>query len=285
MMALKKYQGIGVSQGFRSGLIRMVTTVIIGIIVINILAYLRQPAMIYYPTKAIESTPQAWGLDYENVFIPTEDGQKLHGWFIPNTRSSKVLLFFHGNAGNISHRRESIEIFYRLGLSVFIFDYRGYGKSSGKPSEAGTYADARAAWRYLTETRKIAPANIIVFGRSLGGAVATKLASEVRPAGLIVESVFSSARDMANRLLPVIAYVIWLRFDYNTVANIRQVKSPVLVIHSPDDDIIPYQLGINVFEAANEPKKFLRLRGDHNSGFYVSGQQYIKGLSEFLASL
>lgn len=276
-------QGTGL--GRLSSLRRMLTTVIIGIIVINILAYLRQPAMIYYPTKTIESTPQVWGLDYEDVVIPTEDGQKLHGWFIPNTKSSKVLLFFHGNAGNISHRRESIEIFHRLGLSVFIFDYRGYGESSGRPSEAGTYADARAAWRYLTEMRKIAPANIIVFGRSLGGAVATKLVSEVRSAGLIVESVFSSARDMAHRILPVIAYVIWLRFDYNTVANIRQVKNPVLVIHSPDDDIIPYQLGVKVFDAANEPKKFIRLRGDHNSGFYISGQQYIKGLSEFLAGV
>lgn len=263
----------------------MVTTIVISIIVINVLLYLRQPAMVYYPVKAIESTPRDWGLEYEDVVVEAENDVKLHGWFIPNRKSDKVVLFFHGNAGNISHRRESIEIFKRLGTSVFIIDYRGYGKSEGKPSEADTYRDARAAWRYLMEIKKVDPRNIIIFGRSLGGAIATKLATEVKSAGLIVESTFSSARDMAHRLMPVIAYLIWLRYDYNTVANIKQVRCPVLIVHSLDDDIIPYKLGIKIYNAANEPKKFLRITGDHNNGFVLSGQNYVEGLQGFIESL
>lgn len=263
----------------------MVTTVVIVIIIINVLLYLQQPSMVYYPIKALDGSPKDWGLPFENIQLTADDGTRLHGWFIPNNKSDKVVLFFHGNAGNISHRRESVAIFHRLGLSVLIFDYRGYGLSQGKPSELGTYHDARAAWRYLTEQRKINPKNIILFGRSLGGAVATKLAGEVEASGLIVESTFSSARDMANRIMPVIAYVVWLRFDYNTAANIKKVHYPVLIVHSPEDDIIPYKLGQKIFAAANEPKTFLKMKGDHNNGFYLSGQGYVKGLKGFIDSI
>ena len=270
---------------FLTGLGRMVTTVVIVIIIINVLLYLQQPSMVYYPIKALDGSPKDWGLPFENIQLTADDGTRLHGWFIPNNKSDKVVLFFHGNAGNISHRRESVAIFHRLGLSVLIFDYRGYGLSQGKPSELGTYHDARAAWRYLTEQRKINPKNIILFGRSLGGAVATKLAGEVEASGLIVESTFSSARDMANRIMPVIAYVVWMRFDYNTAANIKKVHYPVLIVHSPEDDIIPYKLGQKIFAAANEPKTFLKMKGDHNNGFYLSGQGYVKGLKGFIDSI
>lgn len=266
-------------------MVSFITTILTLLLLWNIFIYLLQPGMIYFPIKDLDSTPRQWGLAYEDVFVETEDGLNLNAWFIPHPSAKKTILFFHGNAGNISHRRESIEIFHKLNLNVLIFDYRGYGKSEGKPSEQGTYRDAWALWRYLVKTRGIEPRNIILFGRSLGGSVATKLATEVKPAGLIVESTFSSARDMADVVMPLLSRVAVLRFKYDTVNYISKVDCPVLVVHSKQDDIIPYRLGLKVFEAAKEPKTHLPIRGGHNDGFYVSGSSYVGGLRNFLESL
>jgi fermentation-respiration switch protein FrsA (DUF1100 family) len=194
-----------------------------------------------------------------------------------------VLLFFHGNAGNISHRRASLEIFHRLGLNVLILDYRGYGRSEGRPSEAGLYRDARAAWDYLLDDRGVAPADVVLFGRSLGGAVGAELASQVRPGALILESTFSSARDLVREIYPILSWLIVRRFDFDTVARLRTVSSPVLVLHSRDDEIIPFELGRRVYEAAPKPKRFHELQGDHNGGFLLSQPGYGRGLAGFLA--
>jgi len=244
--------------------------------------YFQQPSMIFYPVRNLSATPTDWGLQYENVTLKLADGTHLHGWYIPYAKADRVLLFFHGNAGNMSHRRESIEIFHRLGLNVFIFDYRGYGQSEGKPSEAGIYADARAAWQYLTDTKGIKKENITIFGRSLGGAVAAELAAKVQPGTLILESTFSSAKEMAKMILPVMSYLVPMRFEFKTVEYIKQVSSPVLIVHSPGDEIIPYELGEKVFQAANEPKSFLKLQGDHNGGFLMSQPGYEQALGKFL---
>ena len=244
--------------------------------------YFQQPSMIFYPVRNLSATPTDWGFDYDDVTLKTTDGTKLHGWYIPYAGADRVLLFFHGNAGNMSHRGESVDIFHRLGLNIFIFDYRGYGKSEGRPSEAGLYSDARAAWQYLTDTKGIKRENIIIFGRSLGGAVAAQLAAEVQPGFLILESTFSSAKEMANDVFPVISRIVPLRFEFKTVEYIKQIDSPVLVVHSPDDEIIPYQLGKKVFQAAKNPKSFLELHGDHNGGFLMSQPGYKNALGKFL---
>ena len=244
--------------------------------------YFQQPSMIFYPVRSLSATPADWGLQYEDVELKSADEIRLHGWYIPYAETDRVLLFFHGNAGNMSHRGESIEIFHRLGLNIFIFDYRGYGQSEGKPSESGIYDDARAAWHYLTDTKGIRKENITLFGRSLGGAVAAKLAAEVQPGTLILESTFSSAKEMANTVLPVMSHLVPLRFEFKTVEYIKQVSSPVLIVHSPDDEIIPYRLGEKVFQAANKPKSFLKLQGDHNGGFLMSQPGYEQALGKFL---
>lgn len=233
----------------------------------------------------MQQTPADWNLDYEDVWIESADGVRLNGWYIPRQGAQKTVLFFHGNAGNMSHRRESIEIFHRLNLNVFILSYRGYGASNGKPDEKGLYNDARAAWGYLTENRKIKQQDIILFGRSLGGAVATSLAAEVKPAGLILESTFTSAADMAAELYPVLHWVIFPRYTFDTASRLRQVESPVLVIHSADDEIIPLRLGQKVFKAASEPKNFVKIRGDHNGGFLLSQPQYEQALGDFINAL
>ena len=268
----------------RNRAITNVLLLLLGLALLNGCMYLQQPSMTFFPSVTLVQTPADWGLAYTDVFLDTEDGVRLHGWYIPHHGSKQTLLFFHGNAGNISHRGASVEIFHRLGLNVFIFDYRGYGKSQGKPDEHGLYKDARAAWHYLTNEREFDQEDIILFGRSLGGAVAAEQAAGVQPGGLILESTFSSARDVANAVFPVLSRLIVLRYDFNTEDYIRRVTSPVLVLHSPDDEIIPFHLGEKVFQAANEPKSFFKMKGDHNNGFVMSQPDYERTLGAFVSS-
>jgi len=260
-------------------------TFILGLLLLNVWMYFQQPRMTFYPMREIYQTPENWGLDYENISFRTADGVRLHGWYIPNTQSDQVVLFFHGNAGNISHRGESIGIFHRLGLSVFIPDYRGYGESEGTPDEQGLYRDASAAWRYLTEEKGFAGDQILIFGRSLGGAVAAGLASQVQARGLILESTFSSARDFARTVFPVLSRLVYLRYDFAVEKNIQQVNYPLLVLHSPDDEIMPFRLGEKVFRSANQPKHFVSLHGDHNSGFLRSQPEYEQELDSWLKAI
>ena len=267
----------------KNRMIQSILLLLFGLALLNGCMYLQQSSMMFFPYATLDQTPAAWGLTYEDVFLDTDDGVRLHGWYIPRQGAKRTLLFFHGNAGNISHRGDSVEIFHRLGLNVFIFDYRGYGKSQGKPDEKGLYQDASAAWRYLNNEREFSQDDIILFGRSLGGAVAAKLAAEVQPGGLILESTFSSARDVANAVFPILSRMIFLRFDFNTTSHVRRVACPVLVLHSPNDEIIPFRLGEKVFQAANEPKSFVKMRGDHNSGFLTSQPDYERTLGAFVS--
>lgn len=263
----------------------LVIYTVVGLLLLNLMMYFQQPHMIFFPMSKLYQTPDNWGLEYENVSFTTEDQVKLHGWFLPNAESDNVLLFFHGNAGNISHRRDSIEIFHRLGLNVFIFDYRGYGQSEGKPDEQGLYRDANAAWHYLTEDKGFDADSIILFGRSLGGAVAAKLAAEVQAQGLMLESTLSSAREFAREVFKILSRLVVIRYDFNTLKHIQKVNCPVLVLHSPDDEIMPYRLGRKVYESANQPKQFVRMRGDHNTGFFLSQPEYEQEMARWLRAI
>lgn len=255
------------------------------VLLMNIAMFFFQPGMVFFPYRSMNETPADWGLEYEDVFFRTSDSIQLHGWYIPHHNAKQTLLFFHGNAGNISHRGDSVKIFHRLGLNVFIPDYRGYGKSEGKPGESGLYEDAHSAWHYLLSARGLQRENIIIYGRSLGGAVATKLAADVQPGALILESAFSSARDMARTLLPGLSRVVFLRFNFDNETRIKQVHCPLLVMHSPDDEIIPFKLGQKVFLVANKPKKFIPLQGNHNEGFLQSQPDYERHLEKFILML
>jgi len=258
---------------------------VLGLLLLNVWMYFQQPQMIFYPLRELSQNPADWGLDYEDVTLNTVDNVQLHGWYIPQQRSKQVLLFFHGNAGNISHRRDSIELFHRLGLNVFIIDYRGYGKSRGNPDEQGLYRDAAAAWDYLTEEKGIASDHILIFGRSLGGAVAARLAAGVQARGLILESTLSSARDFARTVFPILSRLVFTRYDFNTAENIQHVHYPVLVLHSPDDEIMPFHLGEKIFQAAQQPKHFVRMRGGHNNGFLQSQPEYAQEFDHWLQEI
>jgi fermentation-respiration switch protein FrsA (DUF1100 family) len=249
---------------------------------ILVFLYLIQDRLLYFPLAHLSATPADINLSYEPVTLTTSDGVMLSGWFIPAENARGVVLYFHGNAGNISHRLDSIELFHRLGLTVFIIDYRGYGQSQGRPTEQGTYLDAEAAWHYLVEEQQISPEQIVLFGRSLGGAVAVWLAQQHTPGMLILESTFTSVPDVAAKHYPFLP-VRWLsHFQYNSLQRLPTIKCPILVIHSPDDEIVPYDHGQQLFAAAPEPKYFLKLTGGHNQGFLITGQTYQTGLANFI---
>ncbi len=234
------------------------------------------------PSRQVETTPAALGLAYESVTLIAHDQIELDAWFVPAPEARGVILFCHGNAGNISHRLDSLLIFHRLGFSTLIFDYRGYGRSQGKPTEEGTYSDAEAAWQYLVAERGIGPERIVLFGRSLGAAVAAKLVTVHQPGGLIIESCFTSVPDMAAQLYPLLPARLLSRLNYNVLAHLPHIACPLLVVHSRDDEIIPFGHGERIYAAARPPKMFLELKGGHNEGFLITGPAYTQGLADFL---
>ena len=248
------------------------------------LLYVFQEKMVFFPGKRIVDTPETIGLHYEDVYLATDDDLRLHGWYIPHADAQATVLFFHGNAGNISHRLDSISIFHELGLSVFIIDYRGYGRSDGRPSEPGTYQDALAAWNYLVDERRLRPDEIIIFGRSLGGGVGAQLAATVTPAAVILESTFTSIKELGKYYYPYLPVSRIVRIHYPVDEYIASFKCPVMVIHSDEDDVVPVQHGQRLFEHAPEPKMFLPISGDHNTGFLLSREVYVEGMKRFLAT-
>ncbi len=244
--------------------------------------YLVQGRLVYLPSvpsRELMATPARLGLAFEDLALTTEDGVRLHGWYVPVPGPRGVILFAHGNAGNISHRLDSIDLFHRLGFDVLIFDYRGYGASAGRPSEQGTYLDIAAAWRELTERRDIPARRIVLFGRSLGGPVAAWLAAREQPAGLILESTFTSLPDLAADIYPYLPTRPLLRYRYPTAQHLTEVTAPVLVIHSKDDEVVPLSHGQHL--AGTAGVDLLELQGGHNDAFVRSAERYLTGLQRF----
>jgi len=244
--------------------------------------YLAQDWLIFPASPDVFRDPSSEGWPYENVEL-TVAGETTEAWYLPMDNAPATVLFSHGNAGNLANRIEAIRCFRELGLSVLAYDYGGYGNSTGKTSEARCYADARAAWQWLTEEAGVAPANIVIAGRSLGSAIAARLATEVNAAAVILESTFTSLPDMAWRQYPFYPMRWLVRHRFDTLALMSEIKEPVLIVHSPDDDIVPYDMGQTLFDAANPPKSFLEIVGDHNHGFMAAGAGYTEGLRAFLA--
>lgn len=222
------------------------------------------------------------GVPLEDVWFQSGDGTKLFGWYVAAQADRPVILWCHGNAGNIINRLENLRELYRIGLSVFIFDYRGYGRSQGKPSEEGLYQDALGAHDYLTRTRMIRPERIVIFGRSLGAAVAGELAVQKPAAGLILESAFPSLGAVAKLHYGGVPLHWLLGADFALIDRLPQLSLSKLIIHGDKDDIIPLELGRQVFEAAKPPKSFYVIEGaDHNNTYQIGGAVYFLRWAEF----
>jgi hypothetical protein len=242
-------------------------------------------SFIYFPPRFPEGLPppELRGHRIEEVWLTTLDNVRVNAWYLPNPPSEKVLLWFHGNAENILDGLERLKLYSRLGVNVLAVDYRGYGKSEGSPDETGVYRDADAAYDYLIQERHVQAKNIVVFGHSLGGAVAIDLTSKRECGGLIVQSSFTSAKDMARRLfrIPLFEYIPKSKFD--SLAKIRRVRAPILIVHGTRDEVVPFSMGQRLFQAAPGPKFFFRVDGaGHNDVVEVGGGDLLGQFKFFL---
>lgn len=267
---------------------RLLLTLAVVWLAICMLLFLMQERLVFLPNiggRTLVATPEVLGLDYEDVRFTAADGVNLHAWFIPARDARATIIVFHGNAGNISHRLDTVRIFHELGLNTFLFDYRGYGQSEGRPTEAGLVLDAAAAWEQVTGRRGIPADEVILFGRSLGGALAAKQAAAATPAALILESTFTSVPDLAAELYPIFPVRLLARLQFDARAALADVAAPVLVIHSRGDEIVPFSHGEALLAAAGPQGELLEIRGDHNTGFLHSGRLYRDGLAAFIHPL
>ena len=238
---------------------------------------------VFYPYKNIQAVPSDMGLVFEDVYFPVENNIQLNGWFVGAKKEAITILFLHGNAGNIGGRLEKISLFNKMGFNVFIIDYRGYGNSQGKPTELGINADARAAFDYLVTRDDIDRTKIIVYGVSLGGVPAVDLATQRDVAGLIVDSSFTNAADMAKKILPFVPGFM-LKTKMRSDEKIKEITVPKMIMHSIDDETVPFKLGQNLYSVASEPKVFLQMEGGHNDGLIYNADRFESGIMDFLKS-
>ncbi len=248
--------------------------------------YFAQGRMVFVPTRDLAITPTDANKQFSDVYVEVADGERVNGWYFEpptfDSANGPVVLFCHGNAGNISHRLETAMFLLELDTPLLLFDYRGYGRSDGKPSEQGVYADAEACYNWLIEEKGYRPDQIVLFGRSLGGAVAVELATRVSCRGLIIESSFTSAPDMGRKMFPFFPVRSLLKFHFDSIDKIARVQCPVLVTHSPDDDLVPYEMGKQLYDAAEPPKRFVDLAGGHNGREYFGFTTYREAVAALL---
>ena len=240
---------------------------------------------IFQPARGVAVTPAQLGIAGDDVYLETEDGVRIHAFYLPAPASDIALLFLHGNAGNASHRLPNAAELVRLGCSVLLLDYRGYGLSDGRPSEAGAYADARAGLGHLIDQRGFPTDRVVVFGRSLGGAIAVDLARDRELAGVILESTFTSVADIARGVGgPLLGALAGHRFD--SASKIARIRAPLLFFHGDRDEVVDYALGRRLFDAAPEPKSFETISGaGHNNTTQVGGRPYFERIRRFLAGV
>lgn len=268
----------------RRFIIIIAVAIVAGYIAVCLGLFLAQRHVIYFPPTGYRLTPGDVGLRYEDLTLTSDDGLALAAWQVPRDGARTTVLFCHGNAENMSDLCSSLKTLHQLGHSVLIFDYRGYGRSTGEPSEAGLYRDAEAAWRYLTEVQGLPPDRIVLLGRSLGGAVAIDLAARHPPAALVVECTFASLVDIGQRQYPLLP-VNWLCRDrFESIRKIPQVSCPKLFLHGTADELIPLEDARRLFAAAPEPKQFIETPGQHNDAGFEYSSHYTRLLAEWLAA-
>ncbi len=265
---------------------RMIPAIVVALcayVAICALLYFLQERLVFFPDRSLATDPRSLGLSFEELDLVTSDAVHLHGWYLPAEEPLGALVFCHGNAGNISHRLAAAQALHAMRLSVLLFDYRGYGKSEGSPSEEGTYRDGEAAYEFL-RSRGFAPERIALYGESLGGAVAIELARRRKVACAVIESTFTSLPDMGAAIYRWLPVRLLARIHYDNRAKVAALDVPLLLIHSPEDEIVPFRHAERLVEAAREPRQLLVTAGSHNSGGFLGREEWRARVREFLWS-
>lgn len=270
-------------------LMRIVTVLLIGLALLGLLSWgltRMQGVMLFHPRPLSGLDPAREGVTCETVAISVHDGTTLGAWWCPTEDQGRpALLFLHGNAGNREGRLHNVRGLQEAGISVLIVDYRGYGESSGIPSEGGLIRDALAAYDWLAE--RVAPRPVAIFGRSLGGVLGALVARERQPAGLIVESTFTSLGAITRHVLPVPALHLLVRSRLNTLAAIRELDLPLMVIHGAGDELVPVEMGRALYDASPSAHKVWHEvpDGQHNDTYFKAGPAYFQWMRAFLDGL
>lgn len=268
-----------------STLLRFVLVLGVGYLALCLVVYLTQAKLVYFPGPPPRATPADFALEFRELELRTTDGARLHGWFLPASEARGAVLVSHGNAGSIELRIELARAFVELGWSVLLYDYRGYGKSTGRPDEQGTYRDGEAAYEHLAKVEGLASERIVLHGESLGAGIAFELARRHPCAAVIAESAFTSLPDVGTSAYPFLPVRLLARFRYDNLAKVAELGVPLLLIHSPADEIVPFEHGRRLFAAAREPKRLLLTEGGHNDGGFLRRAQWRAEVGTFLAGL
>lgn len=245
--------------------------------------------LIYFPARYPAgdwTAPARSPVPIEDVHLTAGDGTRLHGWYAQPPNATATILYFHGNAGNLAGRYHWVVRLASIPANVLIIDYRGYGKSEGKPNEAGIYLDAEAAYRWLVDEQGVDAGRIVLYGKSLGGAPACELASRVPHGALVLQSTFTSARDMTSVMFPVLPVGPLVRTVFDNVGKVRRVTAPKLIIHSRGDEMIPFRMAEALFANAAEPKRLLAFdRSGHNSLTVDRGAEIVAAFRETIGAM
>ena len=247
--------------------------------------YFRQGKYVYHPEKKWTATPASEGLAYQDLILHSSDGIKLSAWFVPSAIPKGTVLFCHGNARNMSSDLDAVKMFHGFGYAVLILDYRGYGKSEGSPDEEGTYRDVQAAWDWLLQSQQQAAARIVICGRSLGAAIAADLASKNTPEALILEAAFTSLPEAGQDIHPYFPVKLISRYRYDTLSKMDRIHCPVLIVHSRDDELIPFRHAQRLYAAVTGKKEFIEVGGPHKGGYKPTLGKYQRGVQRFLTEL
>jgi len=264
--------------------LKVVFIIIAGFVLLKIMAMGMEQRSIYYPVREIFEDPKSIGIPFEDLYFKTGDGETINGWLVIAKDAKATVLYCHGNAGNISHRLHRVKFFYDMGLNLLIFDYRGYGNSSGRPSEQGLYKDVQAVYDFLVSREDISRDGIIAYGKSLGGSVAAELCLRRKARALVLESSFASTVMIAKEILPFLPIKLLVSQRFDAINKVRNISIPKLILHGRDDEVIRFRHSERLYKSAAEPKEFLPFNGGHNDEIFVTSDLYKEKLRQFILS-